>query len=110
MILVLPFIFHKNYVGLSLWPFILIKEIQLKEDARLINHERIHLRQQIEMLIVPFYFWYIMEWVIRFLIYRDAKKAYRNLSFEREAYKQEGNFNYLDSRTPYRFIKYLSPL
>ena len=110
MILVLPFVFHKNYVGLTLWPFILIKESQLKEDTRLINHERIHLRQQIEMLIVPFYLWYVLEWAIRFIKYRDAQKAYRNLSFEREAYQHEGNFKYLENRTPYRFIKYLLPL
>ncbi|MBT8204519.1 MAG: hypothetical protein KJO20_04020 [Eudoraea sp.] len=109
MILVFPFIFNKNYVGISLWPFILLKEIQLKEDARLINHERIHLRQQIEMLIFPFYLWYVLEWGIRFIRCGDAKKAYRNLSFEREAYQQEDNLNYLKNRAPFRFIRYLSP-
>ncbi len=107
MILVLPFVFYKNYVGLTLWPFILVKETGLKEDVRLINHERIHLRQQIEMLILPFYFWYALEWGIRFIKYRDAKKAYRNLSFEREAYRHESNPEYLRNRPPYRFIKYL---
>ena len=107
MILVFPFLFYKNYVGLTLWPFILIKQGHLKEDIRLINHERIHLRQQIEMLIIPFYLWYVLEWVFRFIKYRDAKEAYRNLSFEREAYQQESNLEYLTNRPLFRFIKYL---
>ena len=107
MILVFPFVFYKSYVGLTLWPFILIKEGYLKEDVRLINHERIHLRQQIEMLIIPFYLWYVLEWVFRFIKYRDAKEAYLNLSFEREAYQQESNLEYLTNRSLFRFIKYL---
>ena len=107
MIRVLPFVFYKNFVGLTLWPFILIKDRQLRANKTLINHERIHLRQQAELLVIPFYFWYVIEWGIRVLVYRNAKKAYRNLSFEREAYAQESNSDYLQERPPYRFIKYL---
>lgn len=107
MIRVLPFVFYKNFVGLTLWPFILIKDRQLKANKSLINHERIHLRQQAELLVIPFYLWYITEWCIRFLIYRNPKKAYRNLCFEREAYWQESNPDYLSDRPAYRFIKYL---
>lgn len=109
MILILPFVFVKNYVGLSLWPFIVLKDNQLREDSVLINHERIHLRQQLEMFILPFYLWYLIEWGVRYLMYRDAYLAYQNISFEREAYLHEGNLHYLNTRNPYRFIKYLWP-
>jgi hypothetical protein len=109
MILILPFIFVKNYVGLTIWPFIVLREDRLKEDHVLLNHERIHLRQQLEMFIIPFYLWYLLEWSVRCCMYRNAYLAYQNLSFEREAYLNEDDLNYLSSRNPYSFIKYLWP-
>ncbi len=107
MILVIKQFFHKDYVGLSLWPFIILKEIRLREDTVLINHERIHLKQQLEMLILPFYLFYILEWLLRTVIYWDSYKAYQNISFEREAYQNEDNLEYLNQRKPFNFIKYL---
>ena len=107
MIVVFKYLFFKNYVGLSFWPFIILKDPVLKEDAILVNHERIHLRQQRELWILPFYLLYLLEGVVRFLIYFDAYKAYRNISFEREAYHNEANLNYLPGRSRFVFIKYL---
>ncbi|PCJ98689.1 MAG: hypothetical protein COA50_00120 [Flavobacteriaceae bacterium] len=107
MILVFKHFFYKNYVGLSLWPFIFLKNTSLKEDVVLINHERIHLSQQRELLILIFYFLYALEWGIRFLRYFDSYKAYQNISFEREAYENEDNMDYLSNRKPLSFIKYL---
>lgn len=107
MILISRYFFYKNYVGLSLWPFIILKESELKEDTILINHERIHLKQQQELLIFPFYLLYLLEWSLRFLFYMDSYKAYRNISFEREAYANESNLNYLSDRKPFDFIKYI---
>jgi len=107
MILVIKHFFYKNYVGLSLWPFIILRDIQLKEDVVLINHERIHLKQQQELLILPFYIFYVIEWLFRSLIYFDSYKAYQNMSFEREAYHNEKNLEYLNNRKAFSFIKYL---
>ncbi len=106
MILINRSIFHKNYVGLSLWPFIILKEAHLKSDPILINHERIHLRQQRELFLLPFYLLYFTEWMVRSIYYRDRYKAYRNLSFEREAYGNEGNLLYLKQRKPFSFFNY----
>lgn len=107
MILVFKHLFYKNYVGLSLWPFIILKDDTLKNDTVLINHERIHLRQQQELLIVFFYIFYIAEWLLRTLCYFDSYRAYQNISFEREAYANEKNLDYLGGRRPLAFIKYL---
>lgn len=107
MILVIKHFFYKNYVGLSIWPFIILKNVHLKQDAVLINHEKIHLRQQLELLILPFYLWYITEWLIRSIIYLDSYKAYQNISFEREAYHNEKHLDYIRERRPFSFIKYL---
>lgn len=76
---------------------------------RTIIHENIHLRQQKEMLIVFFYLWYGIEWIVRLIQYKDSYEAYRNISFEREAYENENEYDdeYLDVRKPYEWIHYL---
>lgn len=78
-----------------------------KQIETLIFHERIHIRQQLEMLIVLFYIWYLIEFLIKWIIYKDSKLAYRNISFEREAYVNENYFNYLKKRKFWNFIHYL---
>lgn len=107
MILVFKHFFYKNYVGLSLWPFIILKNDSLKTDNVLINHEKIHLKQQQELFILPFYGLYLLEWFVRSLLYFDSYKGYQNISFEREAYENEKNMDYLGQRKPFSFIKYL---
>ena len=76
-------------------------------DKYVINHERIHTAQQKELLFLPFYILYVVEWLIRLLQYRDRKKAYMNISFEREAYAHGSNFGYLATRKPFAWRKFL---
>ncbi|MEM6892873.1 MAG: hypothetical protein AAGD88_02760 [Bacteroidota bacterium] len=108
MILIFKHLFYRNYVGLSLWPFIILKDDALKKDEVLINHEKIHLRQQSELLILPFYLFYILEWLLRTILYLDSYRAYQNISFEREAYANEKNTKYLAERKPFSFLNYLT--
>ena len=70
----------------------------------LINHERIHTAQIIEMGFVPFYLWYLAEWLIRLPM---KGNAYRNISFEREAYKHDQDLYYLKHRKHYAWVRYL---
>ena len=107
MILVFKHFFYKSYVGLSFWPFIILKHDALKEDTVLINHERIHLKQQIELLILPFYLLYVSEWLLRSLFYLNFYKGYQNISFEREAYYNEHDLDYTRKRKFFSFIKYI---
>ena len=86
---IIPF---KNYVAITLWPFIFTKRTLSVVD---INHEKIHGRQQLELLIIPFYLIYIIEWIVRLFI---DKNAYRNISFEKEAYKHQNDLDYLNKR------------
>ncbi len=76
-------------------------------DRYVINHERIHTAQQRELLFIPFYIFYVIEWLLRMIQYRNWNKAYRNISFEREAYTNGHNLNYLKDRKLYSFLKYL---
>jgi len=71
------------------------------------NHERIHLRQQLELLVVFFYVWYVLEYVLRLLQYKNKHKAYKYISFEREAYGNEKDLQHLQRRSFWRFLKYL---
>lgn len=95
-------------MGLSLWPFIFLKEDSLKADEVLINHERIHLKQQQELLILPFYLLYVSEWLLRTVMYLDSYRAYQNISFEREAYANEKDMEYLRKRKTFGFLRYLT--
>jgi len=97
----------RHFVGIALWPFIVIKDHRLKDDEIFINHEKIHLRQQLELLVIPFYFIYLIEYSIRLLKYRNSQEAYRNISFEREAYEMETDLSYLKERKLWSFIKFL---
>jgi len=97
---------RKRFVGITLWPFVIIKQEGLRSDTTFINHERIHLRQQIELGILPFYILYALEFIIRLCMYGDRFKAYRNISFEREAYANEEQLDYLNGRAFWSFIKF----
>lgn len=68
-----------------------------------INHERIHSAQQRELLFIPFFIWYIIEWFILYVKYKDSLKAYYNIRFEKEAYYHEKDLNYLINRKHYRY-------
>ena len=93
-------------LGIALWPFVLVKT--KTPEKTILNHERIHLRQQIEMLVLPFYVWYLLEWLILLIKHRNIDRAYRNISFEKEAYRNENNLHYLKNRPFWSFIKYLN--
>lgn len=73
----------------------------------LINHEKIHLRQQIELLIIPFYLFYCIEFLVRLIQYKNWYTAYMNISFERESYQNQMDFNYLKNRKFWSFLKYI---
>ena len=75
-------------------------------SERIINHEGIHSRQIFELVILPFYILYVLEWIIKLILYRDFYQAYQNISFEREAYQNESDLNYLKRRKPFNFIRY----
>lgn len=107
MILISKYLVPKGYTGVTVYPFVFLKYDKLKTDEVLVNHEYIHLKQQLELLVIPFYVFYGFEFLIRLLQYRRWKTAYRNISFEREAYINEDNLEYLDRRKTWQFLKYL---
>lgn len=63
------------------------------------NHEAIHSAQMRELLYIPFYILYVLEWIWNLLFRRG--NAYRNISFEKEAYAKERDLDYLKHRKKY---------
>lgn len=89
-------ILRMDIAAIAIFPFIFIHP-ETTITPRLINHEKIHLRQQLEMLVLPFYVWYLIEY---------CTVGYDNVSFEREAYANDHNLNFLNSRKFFNFVKY----
>ncbi len=81
--------------------------IQRGYNKTLINHEEIHTAQMKEMLYIPFYIWYGIEHLCKRWNY-TAKEAYRAISFEREAYNNQDNLNYLKERKHYSWFNLLN--
>lgn len=107
MVFISKYLVPKGYHGLTIYPFIFLNAKHLKKNKVLMNHERIHLKQQLEMLVIPFYIMYGVEFLIRMIQYKNWSQAYRNISFELEAYLNENNMEYFNNRSLWAFLKYL---
>jgi hypothetical protein len=81
---ILPF---KGYKAITIWPFVFYRGSAPSEKT--INHEAIHGKQQLELLLIPFYLIYALEGI---------RKGYRNISFEKEAYDNDDDLTYLKHR------------
>lgn len=96
---VLPF--GKRYAAINLFGVLFLKRSASVNDV-LLNHESIHTSQMKELLYLPFYVVYVVEWVVRlFQCKGNGYQAYMSISFEKEAYKHQRDFNYLSARTKY---------
>jgi len=97
---ILPF---RGFAAINLLGVLFVhRGVYLSEE--LINHERIHTAQQREMLFVFFYLFYLIEWLVRLPM---RGNAYLNISFEREAYANQRNLDYLDERRHYAWRNYM---
>ena len=102
---IIPF---KGFTAITLWPFIFVRKDEEKYYTDVVaRHENIHGAQQKEILIVLFYVWYLVEWLVKWAYYRNSMTAYKNISFEREAYRHQNDAAYLDIRKHYAWTKYI---
>lgn len=104
--MIIIFVRKLNYGAMTLFPFIFIrKDIPPERLSVLINHERIHIRQQLELLIFIFYLLYLLNYLINLIRYRNHDKAYREIIFEKEAFRHERELTYLNRRKLFQFLK-----
>jgi hypothetical protein len=95
---IIPF---KGFVAINIFGFVFTRREYWrgKDDRykkRTLNHEAIHTAQQKELLFVGFYLLYFFEWLFRLMT--GPQSAYRDISFEREAYKHQADEGYLANR------------
>ncbi|TAH03378.1 MAG: hypothetical protein EAZ15_03400 [Sphingobacteriales bacterium] len=68
--------------GMALFPFIVLSKKKFIHNPQIIRHEIIHLKQQLELLILPFYALYLLNYLVNLLKYKNHNKAYLNIVFE----------------------------
>ena len=100
---IIPF---KGYKAINIFGILFVRGDAVISSTD-INHEEIHTAQMKEMLYVFFYLWYVVEWLVRLVQCRDTKKAYRNISLEREAYANQSDIGYLQERKLWAWAGYL---
>jgi len=93
-----------NIWAISIGPFVWCKGT-LNETDKI--HETIHYQQQLELLFVGQWILYFIFWVIGLFRYRDGAVAYMMIPFEKEAYSNEENLEYLSQRKSYSWVKYV---
>lgn len=90
--------------AITLYPFIISKE---KLDVTVYNHEKIHLVQQRELWLIGFYVLYVWYWLKARLEGLNGRKAYYAIPFEREAYENDKDLNYLKDRKPHAWKDFI---
>ena len=74
-------------------------------NDRLKRHETIHFQQFLETLVVPFVLLYAWDFLLGYIKYRDGAMAYRMIRAEQEAYDNDHDEDYLETRHRYSWIK-----
>lgn len=93
----------KGFCAINLFGVIFARKKYKPLPEKVIRHEEIHTAQMRELLYVGFYILYFLEWLGRLC----EDNAYRNISFEREAYVNQNDANYLENRPKYHWRKYM---
>lgn len=81
-----------NVGAITLYPYIFFenaKEYYVEQSPRTLKHEMIHIRQIRHFGVLRFYAQYLIEYLIGLLKTFSHDKAYRGISFEREAFELE---------------------
>ena len=87
----------KGFLAINIFGVIFIRKGGVLNEV-VLNHEQIHTAQMKELGYVGFYILYLIEWIIRLFI---NKNVYKSISFEKEAYENERNLDYLSNRRHY---------
>ena len=95
----------KGFTAMNLFGIIFARNEYKPLARRIQNHEAIHTVQMKEMLYIFFYFWYLVEWLVK--LFRYGRNAFENISFEREAYTYQYDYSHLEKRKKYHWIKRL---
>jgi len=118
-----------SYKAINLFSLLFTKSKNLSDKD--INHERIHSYQMLELGILgcaiilllsfvfnfsflwslcgilSFYLWYGIEYIIVRFFHVKQNSAYHDISLEEEAYENDDNLAYIQSRKWFNWLKYI---
>ena len=109
------FIPFPGFFAINLFGIMFIRDRYKNMEIRktTYNHESIHTEQMLDFVFgfkplqllggIIFYVIYLFEWLVRLLL---PGNAYRNISFEKEAYTNDKNQEYIKARKRFSWIKY----
>ena len=86
----------KGFIAITFFGTIWTRKEKLNDVT--INHEAIHIKQEKELLYLFFYLIYLFEWLFKSIYYLNFYRGYKEVSFEKEAYSNEKNLDYLKTR------------
>ena len=90
--------------AITLFPFIISRD-EMSETT--IRHECIHIEQQRELWVIPFYILYVFYWAKGKWSGMNNDQAYLNIPFEQEAYRKMYDKDYLAKRERNAWTKYI---
>ena len=93
-----------NIGAITLFPFIISRD---EMDEITIRHECIHIEQQRELWVIPFYLLYGFYWLKGKIAGMSNDDAYFNIPFEKEAYSKMYDPEYLERREKHAWKKYI---
>lgn len=100
------FIPPNGYKGMNVCGLLFVRKGVIMREVDY-NHESIHTVQWRELLYLGFLVLYVGDFLCKLIRYRKWYKAYRCIVFEREAYDNQWNPQYLESRTAFAWKKYI---
>ena len=102
---IFSFLFRNAIFAIAFWPFIFVRT-RRENDAILINHELIHIKQYRELFVVGGVVLYVFDFIVGLFKYKNVYLAYRNIRFEQEAYENQHDLGYLSKRRRLAWRKY----
>lgn len=110
----------QSFSAITLGVFVIFKNRSIATD-RVVNHEHIHVKQQVELLFIGMWLLYALSYIfnrIKLLVGKELPvrtywntshmKAYRNIIFEREAYGNDNNLDYIKNRKSFAWLAYIN--
>lgn len=106
-----PILFYKRITTLraaTILCIVFIKERELADSEKnnFVVHEVIHVRQSLEMLVIPFIVLYLYEFFSYLSYGLPTHAAYRMISFEQEAFFFEDEKSYLQVRPMFFWVNF----
>lgn len=95
----------KKYKAMNVCGLLFVRKDCIMRDIDF-NHEAIHTAQWRELWYIGFLLLYVIDFLRKWVRYKEWNNAYRMVVFEQEAYEHQWKLDYLKRRKPFSWKKY----